>query len=667
MFNAPRPAQRYAGTSSTPGFGGSFVDENPLANSVYDDGLDPWSAAPSPSATPIPHGTSSVFSSVIADATVPAIYNASFAAVDPGNTGETSVNSLSRVLSTSSLPAATIDKIVNLVSSRPRVSKLEFFVALALVALAQAGKDISIEQVAALSSQNTLPEPNLDLSRLQPSTSSFVPPAPTYRQDSTQTIRAPAPAYSSDDPWNTNPRYGLPQGSGFDNSRGAVINGTPSSLAGTGLPRDWWKKQEVIRVNILGPQGFILNRYMVYEIATDRGPPVSRRYSEFVFLWDCLLRRYPFRLFPALPPKRVGGDEHFLEQRRRGLARSLNFVINHPVMKDDGLLAVFLTEPSFETWRKHTPVSLDEESVSKRIDRIEEMTIPSDLEDKLAIVRGKLNSLIEQWQRICILAERIIRRREAAAVRTPPAFRRAYLPTHFSFTVFSPSPLSAPRSTDASSLSASSNAGSIFEHTPGQQSDLARLTNTLRAVGEVNEHCWRGDECELSNGVRLGLEQVAVHTQRHSELSESRTRTLLDTTLEAVKGQRDLYVATRDLFIRHDRLSIDQVERLKKRVDANSLKLEGMRAAQKEGWEEEVERLTGLIEKDQATIAAQLSRRIFIRASMWHELRVVLHNRENALLTQLVQNFSREERQFTESVISNWVSLGEAVEGMPYE
>ena len=65
MFNAPRPAQRYAGTSTTPGFGGSFVDENPLASSVYDDGLDPWSAAPSPTPTPMPQGTPSVFSSVI--------------------------------------------------------------------------------------------------------------------------------------------------------------------------------------------------------------------------------------------------------------------------------------------------------------------------------------------------------------------------------------------------------------------------------------------------------------------------------------------------------------------------------------------------------------------------------------------------------------------------
>lgn len=45
------------------------------------------------------------------------------------------------------------------------------------------------------------------------------------------------------------------------------------------------------------------------------------------------------------------------------------------------------------------------------------------------------------------------------------------------------------------------------------------------------------------------------------------------------------------------------------------MKLDGIRTAQKEGWADEAEKLTSLIEKDQATIAAQLSRRVFIRAS----------------------------------------------------
>ena len=53
--------------------------------------------------------------------------------------------------------------------------------------------------------------------------------------------------------------------------------------------------------------------------------------------------------------------------------------------------------------------------------------------------------------------------------------------------------------------------------------------------------------------------------------------------------------------------------------------------------------------------------------SMWHELRVVLHNRENALLTRAVQSFAREEHDFSEAAVSNWASLFEAVESMPLE
>ena len=56
------------------------------------------------------------------------------------------------------------------------------------------------------------------------------------------------------------------------------------------------------------------------------------------------------------------------------------------MIREDGLLSVFLTEPSFENWRKHNSISYEEESASKRVDRVEEMIIPSDLEDKLAYV-----------------------------------------------------------------------------------------------------------------------------------------------------------------------------------------------------------------------------------------------------------------------------------------
>ncbi len=84
--------------------------------------------------------------------------------------------------------------------------------------------------------------------------------------------------------------------------------------------------------------------------------------------------------------------------------------------------------------------------------------------------------------------------------------------------------------------------------------------------------------------------------------------------MRAYQSQRDLYIAMCDLFIRHDRLSGDQVDRLKKRVESNSLKLEAVKQAHKDHWEEEADKIAGSIEKDQVTISALLNRRVFIRA-----------------------------------------------------
>ncbi len=118
--------------------------------------------------------------------------------------------------------------------------------------------ELSIEQVAALSSQNALPEPTLDLDRIQSSTSTFTIPPP-YRQNSV-------------DPWSTTARIPPALGGGTGGTlAGGPVNGAQSVISGTGLPSEWWKRQENIRVTILGQQGFILNRYTVYEITTEVG------------------------------------------------------------------------------------------------------------------------------------------------------------------------------------------------------------------------------------------------------------------------------------------------------------------------------------------------------------------------------------------------------------
>ncbi|KAG8742768.1 Sorting nexin mvp1 [Ceratobasidium sp. 414] len=650
MFNASR-GQLYTSNNGFGAMQGSLVNDGPLGASTF-DGLDPWSATPSPPQSSV--GIPPPLNSLLADAPIPTVYESAFAAVDPSMSGDTSVNALHRVLATSGLPAATIERIVNLVSTRPRVSRLEFFVALALAGLAQNGKEVTIEQVAQAAQQNALPSPTLDLTRLSTPTTSAL----GYTSPSPPPVSAPS--YRADDPWAARratldpfaPPAGFGTSTGGAPTSGFGTSGIPASgfggtgmpgnapgagtsILSSGLPAEWWKRQEVALVSIVPEkQGFLLNRYTVYLVQTeasshprsldeiDRGPAVQRRYSEFAWLWDCLVRRYPFRVVPGLPPKRLGPDDSFLEQRRhvinrkmsilrRGLARFLNFALNHPVLSQDGLLSVFLTEPHLETWRKQNTISLEEESQSKRIERVEEMSVPSDCEEKLAAVRRKLPGLVDHWTRISVIAERLVKRQEGAAA------------------------------------------------------DLTRLTMTLNSLAEHNSSCSvRGendDTCDLCAGVRTGMGRMAVRTGGLGEEMDGRS-------------QRDLYLAFQALFVRHDRQGGDMVDKLKKRVDAAGAKHLGiinsigtLQGPAQSKAQDEADKLRASIEKDQAQIHALFARRIFVQYCMWHELRVVLHNRENTLLSLAVQNFAREESEFSGRTHTTWMALAEEVENMPYE
>lgn len=154
---------------------------------------------------------------------------------------------------------------------------MEFHVALALVALAQDGhgackechfifkimntifcSDLSVEQVHLLAQQNALPEPKLDLAAV--SAPSTLPAYPKPRQQ---------PSYNSDDPWGTS-AFGsvAPAGTNGNNAAEPSAGGA-SMIAGTGLPKNWWTRQEKVAVNFAGQQGFLLNRYMLYELVTE--------------------------------------------------------------------------------------------------------------------------------------------------------------------------------------------------------------------------------------------------------------------------------------------------------------------------------------------------------------------------------------------------------------
>lgn len=141
-------------------------------------------------------------------------------------------------------------------------------------------------------------------------------------------------------------------GGGIDRSPG---RDPPATTVRTTSGRTGSSVEENVIVTLMpGKEGMFMFQHHNYEVSSQRrGSKVVRRYSDFVWLLDCLHKRYPFRVLPLLPPKRVAvngnhlsNDGAFIEKRRRGLARFLNALVRHPVLGQEQLVVMFLTVPT---------------------------------------------------------------------------------------------------------------------------------------------------------------------------------------------------------------------------------------------------------------------------------------------------------------------------------
>lgn len=76
---------------------------------------------------------------------------------------------------------------------------------------------------------------------------------------------------------------------------------------GSGSGRNSSQANETITIIPMAEkEGVFLFQHRNYEVTSvKRSSTVIRRYSDFVWLLDCLHKRYPFRQLPLLPPKRV--------------------------------------------------------------------------------------------------------------------------------------------------------------------------------------------------------------------------------------------------------------------------------------------------------------------------------------------------------------------------
>ncbi|KAG4026397.1 hypothetical protein MFRU_041g00420 [Monilinia fructicola] len=377
--------------------------------------------------------------------------------------------------------------------------------------------------------------------------------------------------------------------------------------------------EENIVVTLLAEkEGMFLFQHHNYQVTSvRRGSKVVRRYSDFVWLLDCLQKRYPFRQIPLLPPKRVAvngnhlaAESSFMEKRRRGLARFSNALVKHPVLSQEQLVIMFLTVPTeLAVWRKQATISVQEEFVGRPLPPGLEDSLPPTLNDLFAQTRTGIRRSADAYVNMCNLMDRLAKRNEGLAA------------------------------------------------------DHLRMALCLQSLTDASQDTYAIDTDDVPL-LNEGLHSTAKHLSNCQSLLEDEAKAWDQGVLEDLKRQRDSLVSMRDMFDRRDRYDKDNIPYLERRIQNNENKLVTIRAKPehlvKPG---EIERLTEAIIKDKESIVAQHARGIFIKECIKDELVYFQSTQYN--ISRLSQDWAQERVKYSELQADNWKQLQEELESMP--
>ncbi|KAI4173877.1 MAG: hypothetical protein LQ343_002645 [Gyalolechia ehrenbergii] len=410
-------------------------------------------------------------------------------------------------------------------------------------------------------------------------------------------------------------------GGGFGSSgddRGSQANLAGSRSLGGG--RTNRLIEETVTVTLLPEkEGVFLFQHRNYEVkSARRASTVIRRYSDFVWLLDCLHKRYPFRLLPLLPPKRVAvngrhlaTDSNFVEKRRRGLVRFANALVRHPILGQEELVKMFLTVPTeLAGLRKQVSNSVQEEFTGKQLPPDLEDSLPTNLMETFDTVRSGVRQSAEAYINLCTLLERLMKRNVGIAA------------------------------------------------------DYLRFSTALINLTQISESAYAMD----TNDVPLlneGIKSTAKHLTTSQILLEDEAKAWDEGVLEDFKNQRDTLVGVREMFDRRDRYARDNIPYLERRIESNEHKLQGLmnrppNAPVKPGEQEKLEQA---VRTDKQSIVNQHARGVFIKECIRDEL--LYFQQSQYYISKLHQDWGQERVKYAELQADNWRALSEQVENMP--
>jgi sorting nexin-8 len=543
---------------------------------------------------PEPKGPHDRIATLLADAPVPASYGRAFKESEP-IAGFSSTSALRRVMDRTGLSNAQQDEVLSTLlqgSSDQRLSEQVWNVGMALIGLAQNGEDdLSLDSVDY--NRSNLPEVVYqdDLSSSLMSQSLEDSP-PLWEQDEPQD----AGASSSGEIW------------------APKVNVDPSSYNPI--------SKDTIGVNIVPEkEGVFMFRHVVYAVEGTlpmNGQPlkVVRRYSDFLWLLECLVKIYPFRLLPVLPPKRLAvdgrylsSDSYFLERRRRGLSRFVNQLVKHPVLREEKLVQMFLTvDTEWTSWRKQSAIRLEEEFAQRSIsssfaaqwNEQEEM-------DRWRTVRNGASDSLEIISQLCMLADRIYKRQEAMA-------------------------------TDYSKLA----------------NAFGLLTSSCASV-----YSQEGNEMPA---IKEGLLSASRYSSNVHELLRDESASIDIGFLEDLKQLREMLGSISDLFSRYDSLGGNNIPQLEQRIQLNEKKIAALNS-KPDTKPTEISRLKKSITNDKKSIENQTNRGWLIKECISQE--IILCQRTQYQISKLLRDWASDNTKYSELLQNNWSELNNDTSHMP--
>lgn len=363
-------------------------------------------------------------------------------------------------------------------------------------------------------------------------------------------------------------------------------------------------------------EGMFLFRHVNYSITAD-SVTVIRRYSDFSWLQDYLLKKYCFRQVPVLPPKRLAvnghylsSDNYFLERRRRGLARFINQVLRHPILGDDDAVKTFISlRNDISGWKKSVLSAAREEFHGLTIDP----KFVQQWNDQEAVslwtgLVSELDRAHESLVQVCVLLDRVAKRQEAQAL------------------------------------------------------DEAKIAYNLgAALPPSTRVLYAANEDGATQQINRGLSRTSARIETDCQLQQDESRGSQVGVLEEAKKYREALGSMRELFDRYQKYGGNNIPLLEKRISQNQGRL--TLARQRKALMSEIEKLDRAIKMDTEMIAAHTNRTWLIRESISEE--IVLFQKTQLQISKLLQEFAVDKIKYAELYSDNWAKLDNDVMDLP--